>query len=79
MDFDLFHRFNRRNETHCAGRSGVRHSIDDAFDTGGPLATDKADVLSENSTRLANWMRALEFAIWERAQTSALRHAIILM
>ena len=26
-----------------------------------------------NSARSANWMRTLEFAIWERAQTSALR------
>ena len=27
-----------------------------------------------NSARSANWMRTLEFAIWEHAQTSALRH-----
>jgi hypothetical protein len=31
------------------------------------------DVFLGNSARSANWMRTLELAIWERAQTLALR------
>jgi hypothetical protein len=35
---------------------------------------DKRQTFSRgNSTRSANWMRTLEFVIWERAQTSAWR------
>ena len=36
----------------------------------------KDSVFPGNSARSANWMRTLEFAIWERAQTSSLRRQL---